>query len=392
MIPAPKARILCVGTELTTGQIQNLNASTLSQWLTDLGVEVTGHDVVPDDRKLIHQALVHSETDNDILIVTGGLGPTTDDFTRDVIADWLGKPLKFSEGSWKWIQERLGKAGVAVAESNRQQCYFPEGSVELHNPEGTAYGFQAWKNSRLWVWVLPGPPVEIRAIWKGNRIGEVLSKKYPHAKRPSLFRWQCLGKSESALGEIVESALQGSGYTIGYRAHRPYIEVKVWVEQPESDLQWAKRKGALEAAIQPWVICRDDEDIAEKFVQSRLGLKNRNVLIHDSATQGVLAQRLGSLNLKDTDFMNRLQVISRFSGSQSVSTPEGFIEVWKLDSKTEKDGSIHFRLEVFFGQATQPAWVHQEKLPFKGEAYLDRARRFMAEKFLFLASQDHPKA
>src|SRR4051794_7715109 len=115
-----KASILAVGTELTTGQVTNRNAAWISEQLVHLGVEVVLHETVPDDRHGIRRALDHCAGLSQFIFVTGGLGPTTDDFTREIIAEWLGQPLQFHEEIWKQVSTRLTDLGVPVAESNRQ--------------------------------------------------------------------------------------------------------------------------------------------------------------------------------------------------------------------------------------------------------------------------------
>jgi molybdenum cofactor synthesis domain-containing protein len=151
-----KASILAIGTELTTGQIVNQNAANLSTKLKALGVIVTTHLTVPDDRQIILKSLKFLETasdteensNHDIIFVTGGLGPTSDDFTRDLIAEWSGLPMKFDETSWIHIQERLKSRGFVVHERQKQQCYFPEKSEILFNSEGTANGFKLFVNKK----------------------------------------------------------------------------------------------------------------------------------------------------------------------------------------------------------------------------------------------------
>ena len=136
-----KASILAIGTEITTGQIVNKNASTLSAKLKTFGVDVTFHLTVPDNRQLIMDALHFAENQSELLFVTGGLGPTSDDFTRDLISQWSGLKMLFNEGSWNHVQSRLFSRGFSVREMQRQQCYFPETSQILTNASGTANAF-----------------------------------------------------------------------------------------------------------------------------------------------------------------------------------------------------------------------------------------------------------
>src|SRR2546423_11411812 len=123
-----RASVLAIGTELTTGQITNRNAPWISERLVQLGVEVVLHETVADDRSAIEAALNRCSQVSRLIFVTGGLGPTTDDFTRECIAQWAGRKLHFYEESWKKIVTRLSRLGIPVAEANRQQCFLPHGS------------------------------------------------------------------------------------------------------------------------------------------------------------------------------------------------------------------------------------------------------------------------
>jgi molybdenum cofactor synthesis domain-containing protein len=291
-----RASILAVGTELTTGQITNRNAATISERLVQLGIEVVLHETVPDDRDAIKQALERCWATSRLVFVCGGLGPTTDDFTRDVIADWLKCPLEYYEPSWIKIQERLKKFGIPVAPSNEQQAYYPQGADVLKNAQGTADGFscriQRDQNMGR-MWVLPGPPREIDAIWQDNDLTALIKKELPEGIEPlKLFTWECLGKSEAELGEITEAAIQGSGLQTGYRAHRPYVEVKLWV--PESKISenqtWIDK---LDAAIATWTVARNGEDLGKQLVAL---LKRAEAIdIVDSCSAGFLMERLGPI-------------------------------------------------------------------------------------------------
>lgn len=288
LMETARAAVLTIGTELTTGQIVNTNSAWISSKLVDLGVEVMLHETVADDRPAIREALDRCAAKAEIVFVSGGLGPTSDDFTREVIAEWLGVPLEWHEPSWQQIVQRLGKLGVEVAESNRQQCRFPRGAKVLTNPAGTANAFFAEKNSTN-LWVLPGPPSEVAAVWKANAIEDSVRALFPRLAPVELLTWQCLGKSEAALGELTEAALAGSGLRIGYRASRPYVEVKVWV--PTGEMERARPFLAkLETAIGPWIVTRQGTDLAAALVKELSAYEAIQIL--DGATAGALSSRL----------------------------------------------------------------------------------------------------
>jgi len=314
-----RAAILAIGTELTTGQITNRNAAWLSEKLTDLGADVVLHETVADDRAAILEALERCRKAADLLFVTGGLGPTTDDFTREVIAQWAEQPLEFYEPSWTKIQNRLNQLGIPIAQSNRQQCDFPKGAKVIENTDGTADAFYTRAHDAH-VWVLPGPPREVASVWQGG-IEKQLKEILPIRPPLKLLTWQCIGKSEAELGELTENALQGSGLAIGYRAHMPYVEIKVWCPEPELS---AKKPylDRLEAVIGQWVITRQGVDLGRRLLD---GLsRSEEIEIIDAASGGLLCTRIGSL-LRDKAYADRASTFTLITEWAGLESPKEWV-------------------------------------------------------------------
>lgn len=310
----PSSFILAVGTELTSGQTLNRNAAWISRQLQGLGIETREHRTVSDDRGVILQALHDGAESTDLVFVTGGLGPTSDDFTREVIAEFVQAPLEYDPHSWDAIVERLSRRGVPVSESNKQQCFFPKGARILRNSEGTANGFHA-RTPRVEVFALPGPPREIEAIWKAE-IEADLARRFPDPDPVDLRLWQTLGKSEAAIGEITEGALQGSGLQTGYRVHLPYVEVKVWVPRSRAESSRLSLE-ALDRALEPWTVAKDNEDVAELFLRALERLPGE-VVVHDALTPGLIADRAFAL-LRQPSFRGLGSRLTWITGSSSAS-------------------------------------------------------------------------
>jgi len=226
-----RAAVLGVGSELTSGQIGNSNALWISQRLKAMGLLTSTHLVVPDDKSLILDGLEFCAQKSDLIFVTGGLGPTSDDFTRDLISQWSKLDLEFDPATWDHIVERLRFRGIATEEFQKQQCYFPKRSTILKNTLGTAHGFYLHANHKD-IFVLPGPPREIEAIWK-DHVFPWLVNFTEKIDRHVTLSWDILGKSEGELARITEDILRGSGLEIGYRVHMPYVEIKVSFFQSE---------------------------------------------------------------------------------------------------------------------------------------------------------------
>lgn len=284
---AMKASVLGIGTELTDGQIVNKNGAWISARLKEKGFISSLHLVVPDERLLILEALRFCAQHSDCLFVTGGLGPTSDDFTRDIVAEWAQLPLEFDEASWRHVQDRLSGRGFAVREIQKQQCYFPRGAEVLVNDQGTANAF-TFEARRKKVFVLPGPPREIEAVWKTGIAAWLEEKSAGHD--PFVTRkWDTLGRGESDIAILAEEALEGVQIEKGYRVHLPYVEVKVsYFKSAEKSLNAALEK--LELALKPYTVARDGEDLAARLVQDLERLNE--VHFRDEVSGGFLMGRI----------------------------------------------------------------------------------------------------
>jgi nicotinamide-nucleotide amidase len=217
------AAVLCIGTELTRGELLNSNAAWLAEALTTIGFEVLAVDCVDDDRKRIEQALTRLSLAHDVLVCTGGLGPTTDDITTECAARLAGVELVRDEPSLQSIRDRLARFNRQMALSNAKQADFPRGSRILPNPNGTAPGFEL-KLNRALAYFMPGVPFEMKAMFEAcvePAITPLLSDRHFQV----LLR--TFGLPESEVNDRLAGIEAELGVIIGYRATMPEIEVKV---------------------------------------------------------------------------------------------------------------------------------------------------------------------
>ena len=159
------AELIAVGTELLLGNIANTDAQMISQGLSQLGINVYYHTVVGDNPQRVRQAVDIARDRADILITTGGLGPTCDDLTKVAVAQAFGKELVYHEPSAQRIRERFAQRGTPVTENNFQQAMVPEGCTVLDNDWGTAPGV-AFASGGTHVLMLPGPPRECEKMFR----------------------------------------------------------------------------------------------------------------------------------------------------------------------------------------------------------------------------------
>ncbi len=374
-----RSSLLTIGTEVSSGQIVNTNASWLSDQLTNLHFETVCHVTVPDEEKDILEALDFLAARSDYIIVTGGLGPTRDDITRQVITRWSDDHLQFDEASWQNIQTRFQQLGIAPPESNRQQCFFPSRAKIIPNPKGTANAFCLKKNQHF-VCCLPGPPEEIKAIWQKS-LEQDLKEMVRDADPYRLFRWQCLGVSESALGEIVEKIIEGSTLVSGYRPHMPYVEIKIWCRQSQIESQ-TKVFHALDEGLKKWTVVRNEEDIIDAFF-ARLS-SFESIDIRDLGTHGAFAERLGLASSQSKPSSLKISYHGSF-GAPISSSPSAQAQLQLIIGPLQDDGSwtIDWKSSEVHRQKTL-------KLPFRKDLKRwDRERRFVCEMSLAAWAQSH---
>lgn len=333
-IAGMQVAIISVGTELTTGQIINKNASWISKKLKDLGVGTVCHVTIPDDRALILDALRFCADRSDTLFVTGGLGPTTDDFTRELIAEWSGAPLEFHPPSWESINSRLTARGIEVRESQRQQALYPQGAQVLTNPKGTANGFQMRVYDKD-VFVLPGPPNEIAAVWETS-IADQLREKTKGLDKYLTYSWDTLGPGESEIAHLTELCLDGIVVEKGYRVHLPYVEVKMSFLESESDrlLPAVQR---LDETLRPVTITRNGENVPELLACELRRVSNIQVI--DTQTGAILLNRLSPalssyMQKNSWGFSNQLP---------SSFDPQAVTMILKPWDSTRAVAEIHYR-------------------------------------------------
>lgn len=173
-----RAIIITIGDEILMGQILDTNSRYMAKRLTDIGVEVVEMLTIPDKRDEIFETVDYAMEQSDLVLVTGGLGPTKDDVTKKVLADFFGTRLVFNEQAMEWLEELLRHRNLPMNEGNRSQAYLPENCRMLHNFKGTASGMwfeKGWKS----LISMPGVPFEMEHLMETYVIPD-LKAKYPN--------------------------------------------------------------------------------------------------------------------------------------------------------------------------------------------------------------------
>jgi len=205
--------ILSTGTELLRGKNVDTTSAWIAQKLADAGLEVRYHQTIDDHFGRLVDAIKLAASRSDLLLMTGGLGPTEDDYTRTAVEEAFHRPLEYRAELWKGIEARFRRTGTRMAAINKRQAYVPKGAVVLPNPNGTAPGFLLRDGPVRFV-AMPGPPREMQPMF--------LSHVLPRIRTRADFDvWSCnsYGIPEGTVDEIVKKivgARAGYGLTVSW--------------------------------------------------------------------------------------------------------------------------------------------------------------------------------
>lgn len=287
-----QAEIIFTGSEILLGEILNTHTQYMGQRLTELGIEVTLHTTVGDhwDRmaELLRQALVRS----DLIFTTGGLGPTTDDLTKEVVAEVLGLPMELDEGSLSIIREFFNRRGVDMPENNKKQAIFPADSKILPNPRGTAPGAIVEHQGKSII-ILPGPPWELKTMFEEYVVPYL--NTLPHRgllTTSKIFRLTGIG--ESTVQELMDDLGGRGNPEISFLARPGEVEVRVTAKAKDFDTAESmvdKLGEKVRKRLTPHIFAVDNEKI-EEVVGELLNKSGMTIAVAESCTGGLIQARL----------------------------------------------------------------------------------------------------
>lgn len=292
---APRAELLAIGDELTHGSAIDTNSAWLARQIEALGLVVTRVTVTSDAPEPLTCAIRDACARADVLVATGGLGPTEDDRTRHAAAAVAGVALEFDAASWDWISAWIRARGRTPRDDNRRQALVPAGAVALQNHEGTAPGL-AMRIGSCRMFALPGVPSEMRAMFP-RHVVRALRAEFGPRLRPLVHRTlNVLGPTEAALGERIaaEMALLGGDVTVGVTAHFGLLRVRI-AASGASVADADRAADAMAARLKPRLgdelLFEGDTSLVEQVVGA-LRARDRTIATAESCTGGLLAKLL----------------------------------------------------------------------------------------------------
>ncbi len=290
-----KAIILSTGDELTSGLTVDTNSNFLADKLFEIGVDLVAVITVGDDAERIRWAFSSGLDRADLVIATGGLGPTADDLTTETVAAVLGRKVFFDEGSAEHIRALFRSIGRTMPDNNLRQANFPEGAVILANPLGTAPGYRVeveWRGKRRFIVVMPGVPREMKPMMENTVLPWIRSlDQSGRVYRSRSF--QTFGASESALDEMMKGAIAPDEGRLSFRAAFPQISVRVTAHglPGHVDEALARLGEKVRARIGDYVF-GEGAATMEGVVGDLLRARGWTLATAESMTGGLVAERL----------------------------------------------------------------------------------------------------
>jgi len=317
-----KAEIISIGSELTSGRNLDTNSAWLSRELAEHGIEVGWHTTIADDRAANLDCFSIASRRAALVISTGGLGPTLDDLTREVLAELAGVPLEYHEPSWRHIEGIFRNRNRPLPERNRVQAMFPKGSEVLFNARGTAPGIWMRLNGAM-VAALPGPPREMIGMFHDEvaprLAGSGLARGVLVQRRIHTF-----GEGESAIEEkLSDLTRRGHDPEVGITASDATITLRIFGKGPtraEAQAQIAPIEAVIRERLGGLVYGADEEELeqatAEALEESHLSLATA-----EGVTGGLVAAMLDRARWKRRCYLGGI-VAHGLPGEALAGLPE----------------------------------------------------------------------
>lgn len=287
------AELVCTGTELLLGQILNGNARYLSERLSALGINVYFHTTVGDNEERISEAIMTALERADLVITTGGLGPTQDDITKETVAKILGLDMLCDDISLQKIESFFSRRGTSMPQVNRKQAFFPAGSIIIPNNMGTAPGAIVEYAGKVIV-ILPGPPNENQPMFE-EFVEPYLQKKTGQAKIIKSRILRLFGIGESTAQEKLNDIFQNqSNPSLAFNFKPAELHIRITAKaasHEEADNMMDETETLVRSRVGEYIFGVDDQTL-EMVVGKLLKEHNLTVSMAESCTGGMIATRL----------------------------------------------------------------------------------------------------
>lgn len=324
-----KAEIICIGTELLLGQIVDTNAAFLARELADLGIDLYHKTTVGDNLERIISSLKLAWSRADILILSGGLGPTQDDLTREAIAGLINEPLQFNEEAWRQISAYFDKVQRPVAENNRRQAMFPPSGQLVPNHLGTAPAIFIAKDNR-YIIALPGVPNELKGIWEVQikpRLRPILAKDNNPVLTSRILKVAGIG--ESTMEEkIMDLVLGQTNPTLAPYAGKGEVSLRITAKgfvKSENERLIAALESKIKERIGAYIYGYDSDNL-ETVIGRILSEAGWTLATAESCTGGLIAHRITNVPGSSEYYLGGVNSYSNRLKVSLLKVPERVID------------------------------------------------------------------
>jgi nicotinamide-nucleotide amidase len=319
-----RAVILSIGRELVGGLVLDRHAQVISKALTALGIQLLRHLTLDDDVEAITAAFREAGADADLVVATGGLGPTLDDGTRDALAGAMGVPLEENAEARAHLDGWAGARGKVLSKSNLVQALLPRGATTLPNPVGTALGIEA-RVGRARVFCMPGVPTEMREMLAEVVLPRLAAEQGGCVTRVRTVR--TFGLPESMVGErLADLMVPGRHPQVGTAVHGGMIDVHMYASgaPPEVDRLLETDAQVVRERLGASVFAEGDDQM-EDAVASLLARRRVTVAVAESCTGGLIASKLVNVPGISDWFLEGVVAYSKAAKVRSLGVPEDVI-------------------------------------------------------------------
>jgi len=338
------ASIVSIGNELLSGQTVDTNAAYLSGELLSIGIPVVSSYTIGDDTGAIVRALNLAAADADIVLATGGLGPTDDDLTRQGLAKFLGAELQLQTELLHKIQNFFAKRNLQMSERNKIQAYIPAGAEPLANPLGTAPGIMAEAKGKLLV-ALPGVPSEMKQMFEESVLAEL--QRFAGRQAVIIRKLRCFGTGESNIAELVGNLCQrGRNPLINCTAKHGVITLHIIAtakDKTQAQQMAEKDQKLLKDKLGELIYGTGDQTLAE-VVGQKLAQQKKTIAVAESCTGGCLAKLLTDIPGASRYFTHGWITYSNSAKTSELGVPADLIE---------KHGSVSERVAQAMAQGAR---------------------------------------
>lgn len=344
-----RLELLNTGTELLFGSVVNTHLTYLGQQLFSLGLRIQRQTAVPDGYA-IRDAILEACPRADALVITGGLGPTSDDVTRDIVAELTGRPLEYVESIFERIRARFDRRGLRMSERISRQAYVPRGATVLDNDFGTAPGLYVPATEQLpHLFLLPGPPRELRPMFEAKVAPLLRGLTAKPDLQATVYRTSGLG--ESYLEEMVGKELEAlPGIEVGYCAHVGEVDLRLIGDA--KTLAQADR--LVREKLGNYIVTTEPKELADVVVQ-QLTQRKAMLAVAESCTGGHLADRLTDVPGASAVLLEGHVTYSNAAKESTLGVPRALLEAVGAVSQevaTAMAEGVRVRADAHFGLST----------------------------------------